>query len=159
MHKSSISILCWRCFLARCMAHSQQNVSWISILDGHRNFRAVSYGLRLHQLQRWFLVASGQHRESHLTLPALIAFYFCGSLKLRYDDESDFIPVISGGLVATTRKWWQDSGGFDPGMRGARFLWLKTPLKMVFALVARLGGREHWSVFANVALRWRYSAS
>ncbi|CAJ1353188.1 unnamed protein product [Effrenium voratum] len=35
-----------------------------------------------------------------------------------YDDESDFIPVISGGLVATTRKWWQDSGGFDPGMRG-----------------------------------------
>ena len=35
-----------------------------------------------------------------------------------YEDESDFIPVISGGLVATTRKWWQDSGGFDPGMRG-----------------------------------------
>ena len=39
--------------------------------------------------------------------------------QLRYDDDSDFIPVISGGLVATTKKWWQDSGGFDPGMRGA----------------------------------------
>jgi hypothetical protein len=37
----------------------------------------------------------------------------------RYEDESDFIPVISGGLVATTQKWWKDSGGFDPGMRGA----------------------------------------
>jgi len=35
-----------------------------------------------------------------------------------YDDESDNIPVISGGLVATTRYWWKMSGGFDPGMRG-----------------------------------------
>ncbi|CAE7639946.1 gly-6 [Symbiodinium sp. CCMP2592] len=35
-----------------------------------------------------------------------------------YEDQSDFIPVISGGLVATTQKWWKDSGGFDPGMRG-----------------------------------------
>lgn len=35
-----------------------------------------------------------------------------------YDDESDNIPVISGGLVATTRYWWRTSGGFDGGMRG-----------------------------------------
>eukprot|EP00929_Paragymnodinium_shiwhaense_P074537 TRINITY_DN38158_c0_g1_i2.p1 TRINITY_DN38158_c0_g1~~TRINITY_DN38158_c0_g1_i2.p1 ORF type:complete len:777 (-),score=190.19 TRINITY_DN38158_c0_g1_i2:756-3086(-) len=35
-----------------------------------------------------------------------------------YDDETEFIPVISGGLVATTRKWWWESGGFDRGMRG-----------------------------------------
>lgn len=35
-----------------------------------------------------------------------------------YDDESDYTPVISGGLVATTRSWWQESGGFDPGMHG-----------------------------------------
>lgn len=35
-----------------------------------------------------------------------------------YDDESDNIPVISGGLVATSREWWQLSGGFDKGMRG-----------------------------------------
>ena len=56
----------------------------------------------------------------------------------RYEDESDFIPVISGGLVATTQKWWKDSGGFDPGMRGALpchalavcmqfFIWLQSP--------------------------------
>ena len=35
-----------------------------------------------------------------------------------YDDESPYSPVISGGLVATTRSWWQESGGFDPGMHG-----------------------------------------
>eukprot|EP00929_Paragymnodinium_shiwhaense_P059851 TRINITY_DN29943_c0_g2_i1.p1 TRINITY_DN29943_c0_g2~~TRINITY_DN29943_c0_g2_i1.p1 ORF type:complete len:661 (+),score=126.89 TRINITY_DN29943_c0_g2_i1:152-2134(+) len=35
-----------------------------------------------------------------------------------YEDESDYIPAISGGLVATTREWWVLSGGFDKGMRG-----------------------------------------
>jgi len=30
-----------------------------------------------------------------------------------YDDDTDFIPAISGGLVATTRDWWKDSGGFE----------------------------------------------
>jgi len=35
-----------------------------------------------------------------------------------YDDESDYIPIISGGLVATTRAWWRESGGFDKEMRG-----------------------------------------
>lgn len=39
-----------------------------------------------------------------------------------YDDESPYSPVISGGLVATTRSWWQESGGFDPGMHGWGFL-------------------------------------
>jgi len=35
-----------------------------------------------------------------------------------YEDGSDFVPAISGGLVATTREWWQASGGFDSDMRG-----------------------------------------
>lgn len=35
-----------------------------------------------------------------------------------FEDNSDFIPVISGGLVATSRDWWQASGGFDEQMRG-----------------------------------------
>lgn len=35
-----------------------------------------------------------------------------------FDDSSDFIPIISGGLVATTRQWWVESGGFDKDMRG-----------------------------------------
>lgn len=35
-----------------------------------------------------------------------------------YEDESNFMPAISGGLVATSREWWHDSGGYDSGMRG-----------------------------------------
>merc|ERR1719247_1001564 len=35
-----------------------------------------------------------------------------------FEDESDYIPVISGGLVALTRDWWIESGGFDNSMRG-----------------------------------------
>lgn len=35
-----------------------------------------------------------------------------------FEDESDFIPVISGGLVALSREWWRESGGFDKQMRG-----------------------------------------
>eukprot|EP00971_Amphidinium_carterae_P316249 6285976-Amphidinium_carterae.1 len=35
-----------------------------------------------------------------------------------YEDDTDFIPVISGGLVAIGRTWWRESGGFEKGMRG-----------------------------------------
>jgi len=35
-----------------------------------------------------------------------------------FDDESDFIPTISGGLVAMGREWFNITGGFDPGMHG-----------------------------------------
>lgn len=35
-----------------------------------------------------------------------------------YEDETIFMPAISGGLVATSREWWHDSGGYDSGMRG-----------------------------------------
>jgi len=35
-----------------------------------------------------------------------------------FEDESDYIPVVSGGLVATSRDWWYMSGGFDKKMRG-----------------------------------------
>jgi len=35
-----------------------------------------------------------------------------------FEDASDFIPVVSGGLVTLSRDWWQTSGGFDKGMRG-----------------------------------------
>eukprot|EP00929_Paragymnodinium_shiwhaense_P104737 TRINITY_DN69431_c0_g1_i1.p1 TRINITY_DN69431_c0_g1~~TRINITY_DN69431_c0_g1_i1.p1 ORF type:complete len:778 (-),score=178.88 TRINITY_DN69431_c0_g1_i1:44-2377(-) len=35
-----------------------------------------------------------------------------------FNDDSDFIPIISGGLVALTRSWWRESGGFDNKMRG-----------------------------------------
>eukprot|EP00434_Breviolum_minutum_P012987 symbB.v1.2.011449.t1/scaffold762.1/size178242/10 len=35
-----------------------------------------------------------------------------------FDDESDFIPTISGGLVAMGRAWFNLTGGFDEGMHG-----------------------------------------
>ncbi|CAK0844634.1 unnamed protein product, partial [Prorocentrum cordatum] len=35
-----------------------------------------------------------------------------------FEDNSDFIPVVSGGLVATSQLWWRQSGGFDRDMRG-----------------------------------------
>eukprot|EP00930_Biecheleria_cincta_P048041 TRINITY_DN33417_c0_g1_i1.p1 TRINITY_DN33417_c0_g1~~TRINITY_DN33417_c0_g1_i1.p1 ORF type:complete len:615 (-),score=81.40 TRINITY_DN33417_c0_g1_i1:18-1862(-) len=35
-----------------------------------------------------------------------------------FDDESDFIPTISGGLVAMGRSWFNLTGGFDEEMHG-----------------------------------------
>eukprot|EP00928_Gymnodinium_smaydae_P072736 TRINITY_DN56039_c0_g1_i1.p1 TRINITY_DN56039_c0_g1~~TRINITY_DN56039_c0_g1_i1.p1 ORF type:complete len:606 (-),score=64.37 TRINITY_DN56039_c0_g1_i1:75-1892(-) len=35
-----------------------------------------------------------------------------------FDDDSNYIPVISGGLVAISNDWWRESGGFDKLMRG-----------------------------------------
>lgn len=35
-----------------------------------------------------------------------------------FNDDSDYIPIISGGLVAITQSWWHLSGGFDSMMRG-----------------------------------------
>ncbi|CAK0800227.1 unnamed protein product [Prorocentrum cordatum] len=35
-----------------------------------------------------------------------------------FDDESDYIPTISGGLVAMSRWWFNATGGFDDVMRG-----------------------------------------
>lgn len=35
-----------------------------------------------------------------------------------FDDESDFIPTISGGLVAMSQEWFNLTGGFDEEMHG-----------------------------------------
>jgi len=35
-----------------------------------------------------------------------------------YDDESDYIPTISGGLFAMSRDWFNLTGGFDEHMHG-----------------------------------------
>merc|ERR1712217_444870 len=35
-----------------------------------------------------------------------------------FDDESDYIPTISGGLVAMGREWFNATGGFDEEMHG-----------------------------------------
>jgi len=56
-----------------------------------------------------------QRQNSAWTAKCYITF---GADFWWYEDESDYIPVISGGLVATSRYWWRLSGGFDRGMRG-----------------------------------------
>lgn len=33
-----------------------------------------------------------------------------------YDDLTDEVPISAGGIIALTRKWWEESGKYDPGM-------------------------------------------
>eukprot|EP00440_Ansanella_granifera_P000015 gb/GFBE01000016.1/.p1 GENE.gb/GFBE01000016.1/~~gb/GFBE01000016.1/.p1 ORF type:complete len:704 (+),score=101.73 gb/GFBE01000016.1/:1-2112(+) len=35
-----------------------------------------------------------------------------------FDDESPYVPVMSGGLLALSAFWWRATGGYDAGMRG-----------------------------------------
>jgi len=35
-----------------------------------------------------------------------------------FDSEDDFVPIMSGGLLAMSRQWWIDTGGYDTGMIG-----------------------------------------
>ena len=35
-----------------------------------------------------------------------------------FDSEDDFVPIMSGGLLAMSRRWWQETGGYDTGMIG-----------------------------------------
>ncbi|KAH0473487.1 MAG: hypothetical protein KVP17_000220 [Porospora cf. gigantea B] len=33
-----------------------------------------------------------------------------------FEDGSDWVPCMSGGLYAITQRWWHESGEYDPGM-------------------------------------------
>ncbi len=35
-----------------------------------------------------------------------------------FDSEDDFVPILSGGLLAMSRRWWIETGGYDTGMIG-----------------------------------------
>lgn len=35
-----------------------------------------------------------------------------------FDSEDDFVPIMSGGLLAMSRRWWHETGGYDTGMIG-----------------------------------------
>eukprot|EP00931_Biecheleriopsis_adriatica_P065755 TRINITY_DN40232_c0_g1_i1.p1 TRINITY_DN40232_c0_g1~~TRINITY_DN40232_c0_g1_i1.p1 ORF type:complete len:576 (+),score=114.39 TRINITY_DN40232_c0_g1_i1:242-1729(+) len=35
-----------------------------------------------------------------------------------FDDDSPYVPVMSGGLLALSSYWWRQTGGYDAGMRG-----------------------------------------
>ena len=34
------------------------------------------------------------------------------------DEDNDDVPVMSGGLLVMTRRWWQETGGYDSTMKG-----------------------------------------
>eukprot|EP01053_Blabericola_migrator_P003139 Blabericola_migrator_1__3138@NODE_1917_length_3565_cov_161_453116_g1225_i0_p1_GENE_NODE_1917_length_3565_cov_161_453116_g1225_i0NODE_1917_length_3565_cov_161_453116_g1225_i0_p1_ORF_typecomplete_len361_score46_43Ricin_B_lectin/PF00652_22/1_8e08Glyco_transf_7C/PF02709_14/9_1e10CDtoxinA/PF03498_14/0_0013CDtoxinA/PF03498_14/2_1e02Glyco_tranf_2_3/PF13641_6/0_044Glyco_tranf_2_3/PF13641_6/9_3e02Glyco_tranf_2_2/PF10111_9/0_059Glyco_tranf_2_2/PF10111_9/2_2e03_NODE_1917_length_3565_cov_161_453116_g1225_i0 len=34
-----------------------------------------------------------------------------------YDDDSTEVPVSAGGILAMTKRWWTESGKYDPGMK------------------------------------------
>ncbi|CAE8618761.1 unnamed protein product, partial [Polarella glacialis] len=33
-----------------------------------------------------------------------------------YTSDNDFVPVLSGGLLAISKRWWQETGGYDDEM-------------------------------------------
>ena len=35
-----------------------------------------------------------------------------------FDSEDDFVPIMSGGLLAMSRRWWVETGGYDTAMIG-----------------------------------------
>lgn len=35
-----------------------------------------------------------------------------------FNSNDDFMPVLSGGLLAISKRWWNETGGYDPGMFG-----------------------------------------
>ena len=34
------------------------------------------------------------------------------------NDDTPFVPIMSGGLLAMSRRWWQETGGYDTAMLG-----------------------------------------
>jgi GT2 family glycosyltransferase len=35
-----------------------------------------------------------------------------------FDSDDDYVPIMSGGLLAMSRDWWYETGGYDSGMVG-----------------------------------------
>ena len=35
-----------------------------------------------------------------------------------FDSEDDYVPIMSGGLLAMSRRWWIETGGYDTAMIG-----------------------------------------
>jgi glycosyltransferase involved in cell wall biosynthesis len=60
------------------------------------------------------------HTWTEIGKPAGIAkCYLSLDVDFRwFDSENDFVPIMSGGLLAMSRQWWIETGGYDETMVG-----------------------------------------
>lgn len=101
---------CWHSELALvCIIVYLLIISYCFFIFVSLSFFSLKFSLQINRRADWYILKGLDSWQQRLV----------GSEDWWwYDDESPYSPVISGGLVATTRIWWQESGGFDPGMHG-----------------------------------------
>ena len=57
----------------------------------------------------------GSWQHLSLTGGTKMMFHWNFEFEWLYDD-SDLVPVLSGGLLLISKRWWSEGGGYDPGM-------------------------------------------
>ena len=57
----------------------------------------------------------GSWQHLSLTGGTKMMFHWNFEFEWIYDD-SDEVPVLSGGLLLISKRWWSEGGGYDPGM-------------------------------------------
>jgi len=77
---------------------------------------------------------------------------FDGEFKWTKDD-TEFVPVMSGGLLAMSRRWWKETGGYDDAMRGWGGENIDQSLR-----IWRCGGEIVSATQSYVAHMWRDAA-
>ena len=77
---------------------------------------------------------------------------FDGEFKWTKDD-TEFVPVMSGGLLAMSRRWWKETGGYDDAMRGWGGENIDQSLR-----IWRCGGEIVSATNSYVAHMWRDAA-
>ena len=77
---------------------------------------------------------------------------FDGEFKWTKDD-TEFVPVMSGGLLAMSRRWWKETGGYDDAMRGWGGENIDQSLR-----IWRCGGEIVSATRSYVAHMWRDAA-